>query len=79
MKIKKIYKILINFFNKRKKPIRLTENQINEIIEMSKMKKKEKEIYNKINLMLYQYDEICGYIYELEDIILNTKDIVYYL
>lgn len=76
----KICKTLINFFNKkRKKSIRLTINQINEIIEMSKMKKEEREIYNKINLMLYEYDEICGYIYKLEDIILNSKDIVYYL
>ena len=54
---------------KRKSKIRLSENQVQQIIEMAKDELEVRRISNVVNIMLNDYDDICLYIEDLHNII----------
>ena len=49
-------------FKKEKKPLKLTQNQVEEIIELAKEKIEEEKIEREMIYILEKFPEICEYI-----------------
>lgn len=52
-------------FKKVKKPVKLTQNQVEEIIELAKEKIEEEKIEREMIYILEKFPEICEYILTL--------------
>ena len=59
--------IFLKKFKKQKKPVRLTQNQIEEIIEIAKYKLEEEKVEKELIYILEKFPEICQLILELNE------------
>jgi len=64
---------------KQKKPVRLTNNYIEEIIEIPKYKSEKEKIENQLNYIIEKFPDMCKLILELRNRvkILEDKDYFY--
>ena len=60
---------ITNIWTKKKKKVRLSENQINEIIEIANEEREFRRIIKIVYDMVNKYDGICDYIGDLHNMI----------
>ena len=67
--------IFLKQFKKEKKPVRLTQNQIEEIIEIAKYKLEEEKVEKELIYILEKFPEICQLILELNERVNRLENI----
>jgi len=67
--------IFLKKFKKEKKPVRLTQNQIEEIIEIAKYKLEEEKVEKELIYILEKFPEICQLILELNERVNRLENI----
>lgn len=67
--------IFLKKFKKQKKPVRLTQNQIEEIIEIAKYKLEEEKVEKELIYILEKFPEICQLILELNERVNRLENI----
>ena len=67
--------IFLKKFKKEKNPVRLTQNQIEEIIEIAKYKLEEEKVEKELIYILEKFPEICQLILELNERVNRLENI----
>lgn len=62
-------------FKKVKKPVKLTQNQVEEIIEFAKEKLEEEKVEKELMYILDKFPEICNYVLLLNERVTNLENI----